>query len=191
MKRPGFSVSTFLLVVLLLGAVAYVGSLVNPIKHTEGDGHNHEQEQVKKDGELPKPNEGVARNDSEERKKIQEQELQMRRKMMANLANNLSSDDKKKVKTKLPMKDPEAIDPTSEHFFQQDMGAQGITRQQAEVARLKKIYEAENKNTRRSIPPGGKPIAVEGTPQAAKTPAEDAKADKGHEGHSDHDGHSH
>lgn len=192
MKRPGFSVSTILLVGLLLGAVAWVGSLVNPIKHTEGDGHGHEQEQAKQEGELPKANEGAASNSSEERKKIQQHELQMRQKMMANLANNLSSDDKKKVKTKLPMKDPEAIDPTPEHFFQQDMGAQGITRQQAEVARLKKMYEAENKQMRSNPFGKGKVMPIEeGAAQTSDAPAGKPAPEKGHEGHSNHDGHSH
>ncbi|MCS6776432.1 MAG: hypothetical protein RMJ43_05625 [Chloroherpetonaceae bacterium] len=185
MKRPGFSFSTFVLVVLLLGAVAWVGSIVNPIKQPE---HEHpEQQEVTREGELPKPNAGIARNDSEERKKQQQQELEMRRKMMQNLANTVSKEEKNKLNKQLPMKDPESIDPTPQHFFEQDMGAQGIQRQRAEVDRLKKIYEEQNRKYRQQAM--GKAAAIDPAPAAPDAPAAAGK-EKNHAGH-DHHGHDH
>lgn len=177
MKRPGFSLSTIVLVVLLLGAVAWVGSLVSPVKPAEGDGHDHEQEQAQKPaetppgkpGELPKPNTGIASSSSEERKKQQENELKERKRTMQYISNNIPGSDKAPNK-KLPMKDPEAIDPTAQHFFQEDMGASGITKQQEEIARLKKIYKAQNNKP--PVSGLGKTMAVEpGDAESTKSPA--------------------
>lgn len=153
MKRPGFSISTILLVVILLGAVAWVGSLVKPITP---QAHDHEAEQTAQSAsntqappEIGKAPE--AKNSSEERKKLEQNELEQRRRMMKDIAA--------KAKTQAgggatpsvtPMRDPEAIDPTADHFFKADMGAEGIHKQEAEISRLKKEFEAAKAKEKKS-----------------------------------------
>jgi hypothetical protein len=184
MKRPGFSVSTILLVLILLGAVAWVGSLVNPIKHGPGDGHDHGNEQQDVEKVTDKKANDAASNSSETRAKIEKNEADQRRRMMQDMAKRYSSEPKKKG-VAVPMKDPEAIDPTPTHFFEADMGAAGIEKQREQIAIQKKAYDAQVAKQRQS--PFGKTMAIDADapvpPKGGQAGDKKSSEEHGHEGH--------
>jgi hypothetical protein len=166
MKRPGFSISTILLVVILLGAVAYVGSLVNPVKPPE-QGHDHEAEQAQTaantstpTGEAAGPNSNGQKVD---RTKFMKDEQEQRRQMMHQVAQQAkiqTGGSKDASAPTAPMKDPEAIEPTSDILFKSEMGAKGIREQDAEIAEKKKEFKAAKDREKKSpygiaLPAGG------------------------------------
>jgi hypothetical protein len=183
MKRPGFSISTILFVAVLIGGVVYVGSMVNPIKpaeHTADDGHGHGEEgkqppgtekmTAQKDQAPPEiGSDKAAKASSEGRQKLMESEAKMRRDMYKNMTQ--AAKKSANGQPDVPLKDPEAIDPTPTHFFQAEMGAEGIKKQQAEVATKKKQYEAAMAEQRKN-PMGSanapKPIPVQNVKPSAK-----------------------
>src|SRR5689334_18513875 len=133
MKRPGFSLSTLILVGILLGAVVFVGSMVNPIakpaeQEASHDDHGHEGGETKQaaasdPNKLPESgNEPGAKANSKERAEFSKKEADMRRTMYKKIAETAKLKAEGKVESKTPLTDPTAIDPTPTHFFNEDMG---------------------------------------------------------------------
>jgi hypothetical protein len=182
MKRPGFSISTLLLVGILIGAVAFVGSMVNPIKrpaeqaaeHSEDDGHGHGAETkpevaaAKTPPEIGKEN--MAKAGSQEREQFNRNEAEMRRTMMKKIAQTAKVQAGGKADPKTPLTDPTAIDPTPTHFFQSDMGDAGMKKQEAVISEKKKAFDAAMAKQRAN--PLGKTVPIE--------PGQEKSGDPGH-----------
>lgn len=172
MKRPGFSVTTMLLVAVLLGAVAWVGSIVNPVAPKEAD-HDHETEQAQPAANNQAPAEvgkdAIAKSDSPDRKKFMDGELKQRKEMMKKVAQTVKAkagDGQTAPATSI--KDPEAIDPNSNIFFKSEMGAEGIQKQEAEISKLKKEFEAAKAREKKS--PYGIMISPDSSKEAGQIP---------------------